>query len=329
MMTRVPTKLVAVAVTLALSTACQSRITGNEGNFQFAYPADDAFVDFNKAVAVGASLDLAVTDVDEGKPVTLSSAQFGEPDLLNVTGFEGNTITLQGVADGNSLLEVVGTTAAGETLTDSVNMRAATPDTIELRHTCHSEDTAYYLTGQRVWVPFELKLGRSPAIGYGYYPVDFSDPSLATFAADKNQQYMPLDLGSAVGDLVLTSQLAQGDPLTMRIVGPEYIDGATEPIAFVLEDIDVGDTNAFYVLPRVGSTPICQADVTKTVTSDTPDICDVRDRDNPTLGGDQANEFGWFEVEGKAVGTCLYTVAYPEGDNGSGASQQFSFEIQP
>jgi hypothetical protein len=314
---------------LALLAGCESRITGNEGNFQFAYPADDAIVDFNKAVAVGASLDLSVTDVDQRLPVSLISAAFDDPTVLDVTGFEGNTITLQGVSDGNAMLEVEGTTAAGETLTDSVNMRSATPDAIELHHTCHDQEEAFYLTGQRVWVPFELMLGRQPVIGYGYYPVDFSDEALATLAADKNQQYMPLDLGTTAGDLTLASQLASGDSLTLKIVGPERIEGASKPIAFVLEDIDVGDTNAFYVLPRVGAVPVCQADVMKTVTSDTPDICDVRDRDNPTAGGDPSYEYGWFEVEGKAEGTCRYTVTYPDGNNGNGASQQFSFEIQP
>jgi hypothetical protein len=112
----------------------------------------------------------------------------------------------------------------------------------------------------------------------------------------------------------------------MDVISEADIDGVVEPIAFVLEDIDVGDVNAFYVLPSWGGVPVCQADVTKTVSSDTPDICDVRDADQADA---DSHEFGWFEVEGVAEGTCLYTVTYPTGGGGSGASAQFSYEIQP
>jgi hypothetical protein len=43
---------------LLLTVACQSTLTGNEGNFQFSYDADDWITDFNKPIAVGAYLDI-------------------------------------------------------------------------------------------------------------------------------------------------------------------------------------------------------------------------------------------------------------------------------
>ncbi len=42
-MTRTPALL---ALLCLLSLACRSRITGNEGNFQFSYAADDDVADF-------------------------------------------------------------------------------------------------------------------------------------------------------------------------------------------------------------------------------------------------------------------------------------------
>jgi hypothetical protein len=104
------------------------------------------------------------------------------------------------------------------------------------------------------------------------------------------------------------------------------IDGAAEPTAYVAEDIDVGDTNAFYVLPSVGGVPICQADIPKVVTSDTPTICDVRDAG---AADENVHEYGWFEIEGIAAGPCVYTVTFPDGNAGTGASAQFTYEIQP
>ncbi|MBW1878476.1 MAG: hypothetical protein JRJ84_08950, partial [Deltaproteobacteria bacterium] len=184
---------------------------------------------------------------------------------------------------------------------------------------------------QRVWVPFEFEMeNNQPVIGYGYYPLTLSDPLLATLnAAESGQQYMAFDLATTAGSLILTSDL-DASTLTMSIVEAASIDGIADPIPFVLEDIDVGDINPFYVLPEVGGVKVCQADVTKTVASDTPTICTVTDQDpEESASGSAAYEFGWFKIEGVAEGTCLYTVTYPDGAAGVGFSEQFSFPIQP
>ncbi len=55
----------ALACLLAVTLGCRSRITGNEGNFQFSYPADDDVVDFFSPHAAGQS---AMFMVPLGKP---------------------------------------------------------------------------------------------------------------------------------------------------------------------------------------------------------------------------------------------------------------------
>ena len=55
--------LLTIGALLAIGTGCTSKITGKEGNFQFAYAADDDPLDFNKPIAVGGRLDLRVTQV--------------------------------------------------------------------------------------------------------------------------------------------------------------------------------------------------------------------------------------------------------------------------
>jgi hypothetical protein len=169
-----------------------------------------------------------------------------------------------------------------------------------------------------------------PVIGYGYYPVQVGGSgSLVPVAAWEGQQYMAFDSVSA-GDVVLTSDL-DGATLDLTLVDEAALDGVEEPVALVLEDIDVGDVNAFYVLPRSGGLAVCQADVTFEVASVTPTTCDVRKlADAPVAASaSQRYEFGWFEVEGLAEGTCSWTVTYPGGGGGAGASAQFDFPIQP
>ena len=312
---------------ISLSVGCESQLTGNDGNFQFSYPADDRVLDFNKPIAVGAKLDIEVTDVGARDDLEISGASSADDAVLTVDSFSGNAFTLLGTGAGNVLLTVTGTTAAGDELTDSVNMGAKVPEVHKLAHTCDGGTRSAYLTGQDIWVPFEFEMANSqPVIGYGYYPVTASDESVLSIdPAWEGSQYMKFTTGSA-GDITLTSDL-DGSAIELNVIAEADIDGVGDPTAFVLEDIDVGDVNAFYVLPTVGELTVCQADVTFTVTSDTPDICDVRTTDDALASGDALYEYGWFEVEGKAAGECSYTVAYPNSTVATSA--QFTYTIEP
>ena len=77
--------MLAVASMGIASGACVSKTTGNEGNFEFSYPADDRVGDFNKPIAVGAFLDLEVRDVGDRSPVALDSASFVDPSVFKLT----------------------------------------------------------------------------------------------------------------------------------------------------------------------------------------------------------------------------------------------------
>ncbi|MCC7072436.1 MAG: hypothetical protein IT383_13995 [Deltaproteobacteria bacterium] len=328
-MTRLSAPL-ALACLLVTSVGCRSRITGNEGNFQFSYVADDRVTDFNKPIAIGASLDIEVTDVGQLRPVTLSAAESDDTAVLEVTGFAGSSVTVHGVADGEPLLTVTGTTASGEDLSDSVNLLVRAPEVLRLAHTCSTTGTAAYITSQRVYVPFEMERANGqPVIGYGLYPATPSDAAGLTLdAAASNQQFMAFDTGAVAATLTLDSDI-DDTSLSVQLVDQGAIDGVEQPIAFVVEDIDVGDVNAFYVRPTTGGTTICQADIEKTLQSDTPTVCDVRERNEAEDGGAEVHEFGWFEIEGLAAGTCTYTVTFPGGAAGAGTSAQFSYQIEP
>lgn len=303
--------------------ACQSRITGNEGNFEFAYWTDDDVVDFNKPIAVGGKLDITVTDVDAHQPVSLTTAAFDEATLA-VESVSGDTVTVAGVSDGGALLSVEGDTAAGEHLTDSINLLAATPEVLRMWHDCTAESDAAYLESATLWLAYDLERSNGQSIiGYGVYPVEAAGP-LTLDADASGQTWMVLTAGSA-GTATLTSTI-DTTALSFEVVAPGAIDGVETPTAYVLEDIDAGDTNSFYVRPTSAGLTLCQADVEKTVVSDTPETCDVRDAD---AADSTLHEYGWFEIEGIAAGTCRYTVTYPDGNGGAGASAQFEYTIEP
>lgn len=324
------TRTTALAALALLGTGCLSTLTGNEGNFQFSYDADDRVLDFNKPIAVGAFLDLEVRDVGARQPVSLTSAAFDDPSVLTVSSFADHRVTVQGVSSGQALLEVAGTTSAGTALTDSVNLLARVPEVMKLWHTCTDADTAGYLVNSRAWVPFDLEMANSqPVIGYGYYPVTTSDPVLGLNETDSFASHLALDVGATPGSPTLTSDI-DGTTLTMRVFSADQIDGVVEPIGFVWEDIDAGDSNSFYVLPSVKGQPICQANTAKTVTSLTEDICTVSDGQLPQNNAPaQLYEYGWFQVTGVAEGTCRFEVTYPAGNDGLGASGEFEVEIEP
>lgn len=312
------------------SVGCESTVTGNEGNFQFSYPADDAVLDFNKPIAVGARLDLKVRTVGDRRAVTLTDASTGDDAVLSVDGFEDDTVTLLATGDGNTTVTVVGAPDGGLEASDTVNMLARVPEVHDLAHTCTSDPSAAYLVDQKVYVPFELEMANGqPVIGYGYYPVAPSDSAvLALDDSHQGYQYMRFDT-LAAGDIVLESTLTD-TVLAMSVVEAGSIDGVQDPIAFVIEDIDVGDTNPFYVRPMVGAQVLCQGETAFSVSSDSPDICDVRVIDNPSnTATATGNEFGWFEVEGLAEGTCAYTVTFGEGAGGAGVSKSFEHPIEP
>lgn len=322
-------KWVLVPAALLLVTGCESVVTGNEGNFRFEYDADDRVFDFNKPVAVGARLDLRVIDAGDDAPIELVDASTDDPAVLDVVSFEGNGFTLEGTGDGEVLITVKGAREGGEELSDSVNMLARVPDVHRLSHTCGADGSTAYLANQPIYVPFEFERSNGqPVIGYGYYPVQSSSPEVTLDSTWQDAQWMRFDLGAA-GAATITSDI-DGTVLNLAVIDEAAIDGAAQPIAFVLEDIDVGDTNPFYVLPTAGGDTVCQALATYEVTSLTPDLCDVRAiatfaAPNSTEG----KESGWFEIEGIAAGTCRYTVRYPLGAAGVGASTDFEYPIQP
>ncbi len=319
-------KLVLAASMLA-AAGCQSKITGNEGNLEFSYPADDNFTDFNTPIAVGAKLDLKVAEVGTRRTVTLKSATSDDAAVLAVASFSGDKFTIEGKSSGSAEISVEAEKSGGEVVTDSINMLARVPEVLKLRHTCTDDAEAAYLVDHDLQVSFDMQMKNGqPVIGYGYYPVTFEPQDALTHDTSiKAQASLRLRSGKTKGEVVIKSTI-DDTQAKLILVEKGDIDGAK--LYLGASETKVGATNVFHIIPKVGEKTVCQASLEVTAQSETPDICEVKTANS---GGDvnenPENAFGWVSVTGKKVGKCNYTVTYPEAKGGQGATTQFTTDI--
>jgi len=327
--------LVIIAPTLligAASVGCKSELTGNEGNLLFSYTADDAITDFNKPIAVGARLDLEVREAGTRKSVTIGQASSDKPEVLDVAGISGNTIVLEGKADGNVLVSVDATLQSGTAVSDSVNMNVRTPEILELRHSCEVQTAAaaHYLISDVFWLQYDMKLSNGqPVIGYGYHPITIEPADSVTIDANaRDQQWFHFTTGATAQNVTLSNSI-DSTTLTLELVEVGSVDGGMLQLDSLLP-AEVGKKRALYVLPTANGRPICQAQTDYSVVTDSPEVCTVTAivaPDTADLG--VAKEFGWLEVEGLTAGTCNFTVTYTEGAAGVGASSALAVPVNP
>lgn len=316
---------------LLLLSACQSNLTGNEGNLVFSYTADDAVGDFNKPIGVGASLEIQVTTVGSRLPVNLSSVTSSDTEVLEVTGTATNKFVVHGLNPGTSLIEVEADTADG-TVIDSVNLLAAAPDVVKLYHSCEvpTVRTALYQTGTHILIPFDLeKANGQPVIGYGLHPVEITPAASGVLdETSLDQANLHVVLGETAGEVTVSSTIDDGT-LNLNVVSAGAIDGASfNPLSTDGSDVVVfeGETRFVHVFPMVADQRICQANVTMTAESKTPELCTlsaVANLEETSL----VNESLWVKIEAIAFGTCVFGVTFPEGADGAGAQADLEVSV--
>jgi hypothetical protein len=315
---------------LLLVSACQSNLTGNEGNFVFSYTADDAVGDFNKPIGVGASLEIQVTTVGSRLPVNLSAVTSSDTEVLEVTGTATNSFVVHGLNPGTSLIEIEADTLDGVT-TDSVNLLAAAPDVVKLYHSCEPDErTALYQTETSVLIPFDLeKANGQPVIGYGLHPVEITPAAGGVLdETSLDQANLHVVLGSTAGEVTVSSTIDDGT-LNLNVVSPGAIDGAAfNPLSTDGTEVVVfeGETRFVHVFPTVADVRICQSNVTMSAESKTPELCKATVATNleeTTF----VNESLWVKIEAVAFGTCIFGVTFPEGADGVGTQVDLEVSV--
>lgn len=318
----------ALAALALTALGCRSKITGNEGNFDFSYVADDDVRNFNKPIAVGAKLDLKVAVTGTGRAVTLEAASSSADAVLKVDGFQGDTVVLEGAGSGSALISVTGTTAAGTSLSDSVNMLSRVPQVLKLFHTCTTATEARYLVNQDIVIGYDMEMSNGqPVIGYGYWPVTYAPAGGVTQdVTTKDQQFLQLKTAATKQTVTITSTIDQTTK-TLVLVEPADIDGADFAYPDAVPHTLVGATSYFNFIASVGGQPVCQAYLDNSATSTSPTLCDVSKVAPPDDKTGPKNEFGWVKVTGKAAGTCTFDVTWTQVNGGQGLTKSFSVPI--
>lgn len=322
----------ALAITTIMTlSACESSTTGKSGLLEFRYSTDDDFADFNKPIAVGAKLDLRVYKAGTAGDLdaTVESATSEDENILKIAGTSGNTITLEATGDGSAELEVTAKLAdTGESVTDAIDMMARVPEVVTVSHLCLNASAAegYYLKNSEIYLPFEMKLkdGQN-VIGYGYYPVQFDNEAITLSAGNKSQSHIKVTIGETSGESKLSSELDTTTALTLNIVEEGQIDGA---LLDGNAQASVGQHTIAQVSPTVAGKTLCQAKTEFTVETTTTDICDVKRLVDDSTLTELAREYGYLEVEAKSVGDCKFTITYPKGNAGQGATVALELPIQ-
>lgn len=315
------------ATGLYLAIACTSTTTGNEGNLDFSYFADDDIRNFNKPIAVGAKLELRVKQTGTGADVTLKDALSDDNGVLSIETFTGNRLVLVGEGEGGATIEVSAQVLNGEVVTDSVNMLSAVPDVLELRHSC-GQDANYFVDTEEILIGYDFKKSNGQdVIGFGYFPIELTGDATVTLdTTSADQAAFHFAVGSMPGTATIESTI-DDTKLALGIVLPSEVDGLEVGGGTQLA-VQAGSSRYIRVYPTVGGDRVCQSKIELTASSDTPDICDVRaippiQTDDGTIGA-----FDNLIVEGKALGECVYTVTFPPGLDGAGVSSNFSIDVQ-
>lgn len=312
---------------LYFAVGCTSTVTGNEGNLDFTYTADDQVTNFNKPVAVGAKLELRVVETGTREEVEVEAASTDNPDVLTVDTFSANRVILVGTGEGSTLVEVTATGPDGQSVSDSVNMLAAVPDTLSLSHTCSPSITAKYLAGTKdVRVVYEMAEDNGqPVIGYGYFPIEIEPAAAVTLdESSTSQSIFSFDLGTQTGPVNIASTL-DNTSLELDITTEGAIDGI-EPTIDAPVEVRVDATSFANFVPLVGDVPVCESGATLEAETSTPEICTVS-AVAPIEAEGIAGRTGAVSIVGKSFGICEYTVTYPNAAGGEGVSASFEAEV--
>lgn len=312
---------VGLAAICLFGMACVSSTTGNEGNLEFAYVADDNLRDFNKPIGVGASLDLIISQAGTGAGVVVNKATSDKPEVAEVISAGGNSVVLTGKGDGSFRLSVETTTPAGDSLNDSVDMLVRTPDALEIRHYCTSGATANYEVDKDVLIGFDMLAGGKAVIGWGLHPVTFEPADgLVLDKNTKDQASLHLHTAKTRQTVVIKSTV-DGTSATVGLVTEADFNGArlanvTQPLGGVF----VNATRLMHVRPLVDDVPVCQSGAVMTAGASTPEICTVK----ATKSGAVTS---WVSITGHKVGKCTFTITLPNGDGGKGVSETFTVDV--
>jgi hypothetical protein len=335
--------LLTMSAAALFASACNPEIGGEEGNLTLTYnegPIGGATG--SSPLAVGAKLDYsAMVNGNKEQKVSFDAATAADDKIIRVDGVNGGLMTLEGVADGETTIDVEATAPDGEALTDSFELEAATVDALEFDNPCAKDAEALYLVDHDINLHYTMRAAGKIAVGYGHYPVEFEPADAATLGDSTVNGLLPLRTPGTPGEISVKSQvddttfaltlIEQGDIDGAKIFEQDFLDESNFPV-----EVDKSLTlhllpTASGLLPAVQEpVPVCQSDITIEATATTSDTCEVayeaRTSDDGLFNLYEPNV---LKVTGKAEGSCEIDVSIPGADGGNGITETFTFDVRP
>lgn len=291
-----PHALLVAATSAAL--ACTGE-TGELGDLRFSYVAAE-LGPFDRPLAVGASLQLAVRTAGIGQVVGVTQVTTSDPAILQVASFKSANVRVVGMGPGSAKLTVAATDLDGAARLDRIALRVATIANLDFVPDCE-------VGTPQLWFPLAsrplryrmLSAGGEALVGDGLVPLAVDPPSLATLEFSEPAGLVVVHTGGKLGGGLLRATTGAGQ-LAFEVIDPKQIDSIrlydglhTISTPTVLEP---GGKLKLAVFAAVGGQPVCGTPPAFSATIVTPQICKVE------------VVAGVVVIDALAVGICPVTV---------------------
>lgn len=314
-------RFLGLVVAGALLVGCESRLTGERAELVFAYDAHEDVENFNKPIALGARVELRVTEVGSDDVVDVVDVKSTEH--LEYVDSVANLFELKAKKAGTARITVLAETDYDGARRDTVTMRVEPIHAVHFEHVCTDSNAAVYLAGSEgVEIAWFRETSRGePLIGGGVYPVAATPEGAAVLRRDdEDQSHLRFDLPEAAERIKIYSPTLEHDPIFMKVIDHSDVD------RIAIDEFD-DDLVLFeehwdeaYFQPTYQGEVVCEATLRVDAKSLTPDVCDVQPGfpDEP-----EAALEGIVSIFGKKMGVCRYEAWYP----GTRARDEFQARV--
>ncbi|RAL20260.1 hypothetical protein DL240_17935 [Lujinxingia litoralis] len=296
-----------LALAGTLGTGCGVTIDGEEGNLSFEYANSALSGAFSKDIAVGAMVDIEVTEPDGEALLPIEEVASSAEDVLSVAEVGTSLFTLLAESEGVARISVTATGPEGS-LSDAVELYAAELARLEIDGTCGA-DSVYAINS-----PIELNYRMLDANGkglngYGLYPVAV-EPAEGGVVNEAFTRLGKIQIhtGDVAGSYQLTSELLD-EPYALTLIAPEDI--AELDVSHQVDDENImvvlageqQDVAIFAMADGAGAVVCGPANGAFEMVSQTPEICEAHY--GYVMG------LHYVKVEGLGVGECEISLSVP------------------
>lgn len=290
-----------------------------------------------RPLAVGAKLKLSMRDIqrNNSKSLNITNVESNNEAVFKASIAQDNSIIVEALASGNGTLTVTSyDEATMRMVTNTLELTALEVEVLTLSSQCKptSSSSHNYFQNQPLKLDIYAKSRSGKTLrGYGYSPITFSHEDVTLVDVDFTSGTLNLAVGEALGPLELSSPARVELLHEINIVASQQIDGVvTDPKQIPIIEKDRGVILA--IEPTIKGQSICDFSSTFSITSLTPDLCEINpDPELQKVGIDaqELSEVGWALLSPKEIGACQLELTYPPDEFGEGSTLTITIPITP